>query len=201
MTSELCAEVAFYLPLNLSEGCVFCFWATQLQLGLSLLREAGIFDLLVRLCDVFLHPFVIQRITSGLYFTKFAIYARRSIRLHRRHFGRITYPALADAARPAASRDRAQASPRPRVPAPTPPCTQRRAGTEIAARGQAKHLHYSRDVTVEEMRQASMALMRLVPTEPGAPQKVGTSVGTCVVGTGIRMRNDLQRPELSRRPA
>ena len=46
-----------------------------------------------------------------------------------------------------------------------------RAGTEIAVRGQDKHLHYSRGVTVEEMLEASMALMRLVPTEPSAPQK------------------------------
>ncbi len=46
-----------------------------------------------------------------------------------------------------------------------------RAGTDVAARGQDKHLHYSRGVTVEEMRQASMALMRLVPPEPSAPQK------------------------------
>jgi hypothetical protein len=28
---------------------------------------------------------------------------------------------------------------------------------ELALRGQDKHLHYSRGVTVEEMRQASMA--------------------------------------------
>jgi hypothetical protein len=41
-----------------------------------------------------------------------------------------------------------------------------RAGTDVAPRGQGKHLHYSRGVTVEEMRQASMALMELVPTEP-----------------------------------
>jgi hypothetical protein len=41
-----------------------------------------------------------------------------------------------------------------------------RAGTDVAARSQSKHLHYSRGVTVEEMRQASMALMELVPTAP-----------------------------------
>jgi hypothetical protein len=46
-----------------------------------------------------------------------------------------------------------------------------RAGTEVAQRGQDKHLHYSRGVTVEEMRQASMALMRLVPTAPVEAQK------------------------------
>jgi hypothetical protein len=46
-----------------------------------------------------------------------------------------------------------------------------RAGTEVAQRGQDKHLHYSRGVTVEEMRQASMALMQLVPTEPVAAPK------------------------------
>jgi hypothetical protein len=46
-----------------------------------------------------------------------------------------------------------------------------RAGTEVALRGQDKHLHYSRGVTVEEMRQASMALMQLVPTEPAAGPK------------------------------
>ena len=46
-----------------------------------------------------------------------------------------------------------------------------RAGTDVAARGQDKHLHYSRGVTVEEMRQASMALMELVPTEPTDIQK------------------------------
>jgi hypothetical protein len=46
-----------------------------------------------------------------------------------------------------------------------------RAGADVALRGQDKHLHYSRGVTVEEMRQASMALMRLVPTGPVAPKK------------------------------
>jgi hypothetical protein len=46
-----------------------------------------------------------------------------------------------------------------------------RAGTDVAPRGQGKHLHYSRGVTVEEMRQASMALMALVPTEPLEVQK------------------------------
>jgi len=35
------------------------------------------------------------------------------------------------------------------------------AGTELALRGTRQHLHYSRGVTVEEMRQASMALVRL----------------------------------------
>jgi hypothetical protein len=34
-----------------------------------------------------------------------------------------------------------------------------RAGTDVATRGKDKHLHYSRGVTVEEMRQAPMALM------------------------------------------
>jgi len=46
-----------------------------------------------------------------------------------------------------------------------------RAGTQVAQRGQDKHLHYSRGVTVEEMRQASIALMQLVLAEPSAPQK------------------------------
>ena len=46
-----------------------------------------------------------------------------------------------------------------------------RAGTDVAARGQSKHLHYSRGVTVEEMRRASMALMELIPTEPTEVQK------------------------------
>ena len=62
-------------------------------------------------------------------------------------------------------------------------------------------LHYSRGVTVEEMRQASMALMQLIPTEPSEAQKVGTLVGADEVGTGIRMRNDLQRPGVSLRAA
>ena len=48
-----------------------------------------------------------------------------------------------------------------------------RSGTHVAARGQDKHLHYSRGVTVEEMRQASMAVMQLIPTEPSDLQKVG----------------------------
>jgi hypothetical protein len=52
-----------------------------------------------------------------------------------------------------------------------------RAGTDVAARGQDKHLHDSWGVTVEEMRQASMALMELIPTEPTEVQKVGTLVG------------------------
>ena len=76
-----------------------------------------------------------------------------------------------------------------------------RSGTHVAARGQDKHLHYSRGVTVEEMRQASMALMQLIPTEPSDLQKVGTSVGTGAVGTGNRMTSDLQRPEVSLRAA
>ena len=46
-----------------------------------------------------------------------------------------------------------------------------RSGAELALRGQDKHLHYSRDVTVEEMRQASMALMQLVPSGPVAGPK------------------------------
>jgi hypothetical protein len=46
-----------------------------------------------------------------------------------------------------------------------------RAGTDAVARGQDKHLHYSRGVTVEEMGQASTALMELVPTEPTEVQK------------------------------
>ena len=45
-----------------------------------------------------------------------------------------------------------------------------RAGAEVA-RGQDKHLHYSRGVTVEGMRQASMALMQLVRTEPSEVPK------------------------------
>jgi hypothetical protein len=53
---------------------------------------------------------------------------------------------------------------------------------------------------VEEMRQASMALMQLVPTEPREVPKVGTSVGTAAVGTGIRMRNDVQLLRLSHCP-
>jgi hypothetical protein len=40
-----------------------------------------------------------------------------------------------------------------------------RSGAEVAQRGSDKHLHYSRGVTVEEMRQASIALIQLVPTE------------------------------------
>jgi hypothetical protein len=46
-----------------------------------------------------------------------------------------------------------------------------RAGAEVALRGQDKHLHYSRGVTVEEMQDASTALMRLVPTEPATIPK------------------------------
>jgi len=45
------------------------------------------------------------------------------------------------------------------------------ASFEPRGRGQDKHLHYSRGVTVEEMRQASMPLMRLVPTDPVDAQK------------------------------
>jgi hypothetical protein len=46
-----------------------------------------------------------------------------------------------------------------------------RAGAEVALHGQDKHLHYSRGVTVEEIRNASIALMRLVPTEPATIPK------------------------------
>ena len=48
-----------------------------------------------------------------------------------------------------------------------------RAGAEVAQRGQDKHLHYSRGVTVEEMRQASIVLMQLVSTRPIAGPKLG----------------------------
>ena len=57
-----------------------------------------------------------------------------------------------------------------------------RAGTDVAARGQDKHLHYSRGVTVEEMRQASMALMELIPTVPTEVQK-GRDLGRDRRGT------------------
>ena len=46
-----------------------------------------------------------------------------------------------------------------------------RPASSLAARGQDKHLHYRRGATVEEKRQASMALMELVPTEPAEVQK------------------------------
>jgi integrase len=46
-----------------------------------------------------------------------------------------------------------------------------RSGAEVAQRRSDKHLHYSRGVTVEEMRQASIALMQLVPTESVARPK------------------------------
>jgi hypothetical protein len=64
---------------------------------------------------------------------------------------------------------------------------QSAASFERRGAGQDKHLHDSPGVTVEEMRQASMALMRLVPTGPVAPQKVGTAIGTGQVGIGKRM--------------
>lgn len=44
-------------------------------------------------------------------------------------------------------------------------------------RGQDKHLHYSRGVTVEEMRQASIAVMKLVPTRPVAGPKGRDGIG------------------------
>ena len=72
-----------------------------------------------------------------------------------------------------------------------------RAGADVAQRGQDEHLHFSRGVTVEEMRQASMALMRLVPCGPAAPRKGRTAVGTNVVGTGTRMRNRMRVRPLS----
>jgi integrase len=46
-----------------------------------------------------------------------------------------------------------------------------RSGAVVAQRGSDKHLHYSQGVTVEEMRQASMALMQLVPTGPVTAQR------------------------------
>jgi hypothetical protein len=72
-----------------------------------------------------------------------------------------------------------------------------RAGAEVAQRGQDKHLHYNRGVTVEEMRQASIALMQLVPSGPVAGPKVRTKVETEAVGDGNRMMNWLCRPDLS----
>ena len=58
------------------------------------------------------------------------------------------------------------------------PC---RAG--MAQRSQDQRRRDSRGVTVEEMGQASIALMRLVPTGPIAPRKVGTAVGINAVGS------------------
>ena len=51
----------------------------------------------------------------------------------------------------------------------------RRSGAEVAQRGSDKHLHYARGVTVEEMRQASIALMQLVPTESVVRQRPAAS--------------------------
>ena len=65
-----------------------------------------------------------------------------------------------------------------------------RAGTDVAARGQDKHLHYSRGVTVEEMRQASMALMQLVPIEPTEVPK-GRALGRD--GRGRDWKSDEER--------
>jgi len=65
-----------------------------------------------------------------------------------------------------------------------------RSGVEVAQRGHDKHLHYSRGVTVEEMRQASMALMQLVPTEPTAEPK-GRDRGR---DGGSRDRNSDDKP-------
>lgn len=52
------------------------------------------------------------------------------------------------------------------------------AGAEVAQRGQDKHLHYSRGVTVEEMRGASIPLMQLVPTDPTMGRESRDEVGT-----------------------
>lgn len=56
-----------------------------------------------------------------------------------------------------------------------------RAGVEVAQRGSDKHLHYSRGVTIEEMRQASMAVMKLIPTGPGAGL-IGMGAGMDLAG-------------------
>jgi hypothetical protein len=50
-------------------------------------------------------------------------------------------------------------------------CVWSAVSFERRGAGGGKHLHYSRGVTVEEMRQASMALMQLVPTAPVEVQK------------------------------
>ena len=54
---------------------------------------------------------------------------------------------------------------------------------------------------MEEMRQASMALMELVPTEPTEVQKVDLGRDERGRGLGNRMRNTQQRPQVSRRAA
>ena len=72
-----------------------------------------------------------------------------------------------------------------------------RSGTDVAVRGQDKHLHYSRGVTVEEMRQASIALMQLVPSGPVAGPK---SRGEGSDGSGRGRESDenwLWQPDLS----
>ena len=51
-------------------------------------------------------------------------------------------------------------------------------------------LHYSRGVTVEEMRQASMALVELVPTEPTEVQE-GRDLGRD--GRGRDRKSDEER--------
>lgn len=54
-----------------------------------------------------------------------------------------------------------------------------RAGSQVVReRGQGTHLHYSQGVTVDEMRQASIAVMSVVPTRPvGTMVAVGRDVG------------------------
>ena len=71
-----------------------------------------------------------------------------------------------------------------------------RARSRVAQRGQDKHLHYSRGVTVEEMRQASMALMQLVPTKPAAGPK-GRDRGR---GGRGRDRDSDEEPAAATRP-
>lgn len=67
-----------------------------------------------------------------------------------------------------------------------------RAGVAVAQqRGNDKHLHYSRGVTIEEMRQASIAVMSVVPTRPVAGAQ-SRDAGRDERGrTGPRMTNRL----------
>jgi len=52
-----------------------------------------------------------------------------------------------------------------------------RSGAEVAQRGSAKHLHHSRGVTVEEMREASIA--PLVDPAPAVATARGGSWPAC----------------------
>ena len=76
-----------------------------------------------------------------------------------------------------------------------------RAGTEVKQRGQDKHLHYSRGVTVEEMRPSSALAVPAAPTSTIASVmiRMQRAYPACLAGGRVVPRTHAERMPLNPR--